>query len=61
MNALHGHCEHTDFGILHADLTVRTPTRKAPNPLRNADPKRLREYHEALASIAAARWAALRG
>lgn len=49
----------TDFGVLRVDLSVRPPTRQAPNPLRAARPELLERYQEAVDSVIAARRAGL--
>ena len=49
----------TDFDVLHADLSRKGRPRKAPNPLRSADPAQLKEALADIRRIVAARRAGL--
>jgi hypothetical protein len=51
--------EHTDFGVLHADLSRKGQPRRAPNPLRSADAAELKEARADIRRIVAARRAGL--
>jgi hypothetical protein len=49
----------SDFEVLNADLSLKVPTHKAPNPLRNARPERLQVVRDDVRRIIAARRAGL--
>jgi hypothetical protein len=51
-----GHEQTTsDFDVLYADLSLKVSPRKAPNPLRSANPERLKSARAAIRRIVAAR------